>query len=352
MTNEFRAMFYGAVRRALIAAVVLVSATSVSAQDVAKATPASQSDRTVRQVIVIRGASGTAEFGRLFDTWAEHWMNAAGNGGTSALRIGPTEVSDGAAIDGTSSVDGDFLAIRKAIEESALKGTGTSELWIVLIGHGTFDGRRARFNLRGRDVSADDFSTWLESVSCPVAIVNCSSASGPFLKALAGPGRVVVTATKSGSQINFARFGQFVSEAIGDSTFDLDKDGQTSLFEAFLSGSRRTQQFYESEGRLATEHALLDDNGDGMGVRADLFRGVRQVKKVKSAATVDGRLAHRIHLVRSHAEQQLAPEVRVRRDELEQAVVELRDRKATFENEDAYYAALEPLLVKLAQVYE
>jgi len=89
----------------------------------------------------------------------------------------------------------------------------------VLIGHGTFDGRSARFNLRGNDISAEELKKWLEPIDCPIAIANCSSASGPFLKALAGQNRVVMTATKTGAEINFARFGEFLSEAVGDSKF-------------------------------------------------------------------------------------------------------------------------------------
>jgi hypothetical protein len=161
-----------------------------------------------------------------------------------------------------------------------------------------------------------------------------------------------MTATKTGAEINFSRFGEFLSEAVGDPKFDLDKDGQTSAFEAFLSASRRTAAFYDGEGRLATEHSLLDDNGDGLGIRADFFRGVRLVKKVQGEATVDGRLAHKFHLVRSDSEQQLSPESRQLRDQLEQEVIQLRDRKSTFEDEDAYYVQLEELLVQLAKSYE
>ena len=189
-------------------------------------------------------------------------------------------------------------------------------------------------------------------MSCPTAIANCSSASGPFLKALAGPNRVVITATKSGAESNFARFGEYLSVAVGDPTFDLDKDGQTSLFEAYLSATRRTLAFYEAEGRLATEHSLLDDNGDGLGVRADFFRGVRLVQKVAGAALVDGRLAHQFHLVRSDSERQLSLETRQLRDKFELAVTQLRDRKQDFESDDAYYAQLEVLLVELASAYE
>jgi hypothetical protein len=225
-------------------------------------------------------------------------------------------------------------------------------LWIVLLGHGTYDGRLARFNLRGSDVSASDFEQLLDDIKCPTVVANCASASAPFMHKLAAPNRVVITATKSGAEQNFARFGEYLSRAIGDVSLDLDKDGQTSVFEAYLSASRQTDQFYESEGRLATEHSLLDDNGDAQGIRADWFRGIRPVKKPKAAETVDGRRAHQFHLVRSATEQSLPHDLRRRRDALELAVVQLRDRAQHFDNEDEYYGQLEQLLIQLARVYE
>jgi len=309
-----------------------------------------------RLVVIIRGASGTDEYGELFDSWSDRWVKAAEAGKAEVLRIGPVGPrNDAFQLPGTSeAADADRKLIEKTLRDAASQAQSNrlTELWVVLIGHGTFDGRTARFNLRGNDVGAENLKKWLAPIRCPIAIANCSSASGPFLKALAGKNRVVMTATKTGAEINFARFGEFLSEAVGDSKFDLDKDGQTSAFEAFLSASRRTLAFYESEGRLATEHSLLDDNGDGLGVRADFFRGVRLVKKVQGEATVDGRLAHRFHLVRSDSEQQLSPETRKLRDQLEQAVIQLRDRKPSFDDEDAYYGQLEELLVNLAKAYE
>lgn len=303
-----------------------------------------------RLVIIVRGASGTDEYGKLFDTWANRWAKAARQGGASVVPIGAAKPKTSSQDDSESKLDIDRL--KATIEKWAQRENQTGELWIVLIGHGTFDGRSARFNLQERDVSAKQFEEWLKPVTTPVAFINCASSSAPFMKRLAAPGRVLVTATKSGSEQNFARFGEFLSLAIGDVKFDLDKDGQTSLFEAFLAASRRTDEFYDTEGRLATEHALLDDNGDGSGVRADWFRGVRAVKKSASGAGVDWQKAHQMHLVRSDAEQKLPVEVRRERDRIELAVIALRDQKSSFENADEYYARLETLLVSMAKLYE
>jgi hypothetical protein len=181
-------------------------------------------------------------------------------------------------------------------------------------------------------------------------VINCAAASSPFINKLSAPGRVTVTATRSGYEQNYARFGHFIAEAIADPAADLDKDEQTSLLEAFVMASRRVSEFYEAEGRLATEHALLDDNGDGLGTPADFFRGVRAVKKPAEGAVVDGLRAHQVHLVRSEREQKMPPETRARRDELELAVARLRDSKEKL-GEDEYYRRLENLMIELAKLY-
>jgi hypothetical protein len=221
----------------------------------------------------------------------------------------------------------------------------------VFIGHGTFDGRSAKFNLRGPDISAEELAAALKPCQRPLAVIQCASASGPFLSALSAPGRVIITATKSGYEVNATRFGNYFARAVADPAADLDKDGQTSLLEAFLMASREVDDFYKEAGRMVTEHALLDDNGDGLGTPADWFKGVRAVKKAADGKTVDGVHAHQMFLVRSATEQELSPALRARRDELESQLSALRDRKPQMK-EDDYYNQLEKILVGMAKLYE
>src|SRR5437899_457427 len=196
-----------------------------------------------------------------------------------------------------------------------------------MIGHGSFDGKEARFNLRGPDVTATELALWLRPFRRPLAVIDTSSCSAPFLAKLSGTNRVVVTATRSGHEQNFTRFGQYLAEAIADPQSDLDKDGSVSLLEAFLTASHRTAEFYKTEGRLATEHALLDDNGDGLGTPADWFHGIRPVKRAKEGAGLDGLRAHQFHIFRSEQEKQLPASARARRDDLELAIAKLRDSR-------------------------
>jgi len=295
---------------------------------------------TQAAVIVVAGAGGDEEYVTAFSEWSQHWVKAAGAAGAKLTAIGLDEKAPDAP--------SDKAALKSALEAEARDGG--AELWVVLLGHGTYDRRTARFNLRGEDVSARELADWLRQFRRPTAVVVAASASGPFVSRLAAPDRVVVTATKSGDEINFARFGRHLSEAINDTRADLDKDGQTSLLEAWLTASRRVDEWYESEGRIATEHALLDDNGDGKGTPASWFRGIRAVKKAKDGASLDGARAHQFHLLRSEQERRMPPELRARRDRIELEVVRLRESREKL-SEDDYYARLEPLLLKLARLY-
>jgi hypothetical protein len=298
--------------------------------------PAAAADRPC--VLVVVGAPGSPEYQSQFHQWADQWQAAAEKAAAESVRIG---------LDGKAGVT-DHDRLRSVLAEKA--STGREPLWLVLIGHGTYDGREAKFNLRGPDVTDQELAEWLAPLRRPVAVINCASSSAPFINRLSGEGRVVVTATKSGHEQNFARFGEYLAGAIADPRADLDKDGQVSLLEAFLTASGRVGEYYRTHSQLATEHPLLDDNGDRLGTPADWFRGVRATRRAKDGASPDGLRAHQLHLVPSDRERGMPAEARRRRDELELAVAGLRDQKEKL-GEDEYYARLEPLMVELARVY-
>lgn len=290
-------------------------------------------------VIVVVGAGGEEGFHEKFVIWANRWLDAAKKGDAEAISIG---------LDAATATNS--LSELRVTLERETRATG-SDLWLVLIGHGTFDGKQPKFNLAGADLSAADLATLLKPIQRRLAVINCASASGPFLRVLSATNRVVLVATKSGSEQNFARYGDFLSGAIADPEADLDKDGQTSLLEAHLSAAQRTADFYLSETRLATEHPLLDDNGDGLGTPADWFRGIRAVKKAKDGAEPDGLRAHQFCLVPNAAERALPPALRARRDGIELAIAQLRELKSSLA-ETEYYSQLEPLLLQLARLYQ
>jgi hypothetical protein len=292
-----------------------------------------------RSLVLVVGAAGEPEYAEQFSAWADLWKTAAAKGGLQTTIIGQSN----------SATNDDRTCLLNALAAEVSRPAG--ELWLVFLGHGTFDGRSAKFNLRGPDISADELATSLRPCRRPLIVIQCASASGPFLSALSAPGRVIITATRSGYEVNVTRFGDYLAHAIADPSADLDKDGQTSLLEAFLLASRQTADFYKEQGRLMTEHPLLDDNGDGLGTPPDWFKGVRAVKTAAGGKSVDGVRAHQIMLVRGDAEQKLTPELRARRDELEQKLSALRSRKSEMQ-EDDYYRQLEAILVETARLYQ
>jgi hypothetical protein len=341
-------IFWALLTGVLTFAVGVRQAYGAAAQDPQRAT-----------VIVVVGAAGTPEYASQFAEWAGLWEKACskGDAGFAAIGLsGVEEADDRAALQkalATKSQSFDSAQDGEPVEPQT-----TAALWLVLIGHGTFDGRTAKFNLRGPDFSADELNEWLKPLLRPVIVINTASSSGPFLSTLSAPERVstghprvVITATKSGFEQNYTRFGQFLAGAIADPQADLDKDGQTSVLEAFLMASAGVDEFYRAAGRLATEHALLDDNGDRLGTRPDWFAGVRPVQKAQAGASLDGYRAGQFHLVQSPAENRIPPQLRATRDRLELEVVKLRDAKEGFP-QDEYFRRLEKVLCDIARIYE
>jgi hypothetical protein len=204
------------------------------------------------EVLLVVGAAGEESYGKHFAEMAESWTSASG--AHQVRRLSKLE------------------ELREQLT-SADKREGL--LWLVLIGHGTSDARTSHFNLEGPDLAVEELTSLLKPLKREVVLIDTTSASGAFIKAISGAKRTVVTATKGADEVYYTRFGRFFATAIsGLDQADLDRDEQVSVLEAFLYASRETAGFYEKESRIATEHALLDDNGDGQGSRADAFKGL------------------------------------------------------------------------------
>ncbi|MBC7964470.1 MAG: hypothetical protein H7Z17_00985 [Fuerstia sp.] len=298
------------------------------------------SPQSIRQeLIVVVGAPGTDEYRVTFESWAARWKVAAERAAAGCTLIGAGDHS-------TSDLEALTASLAASI------GVETTEpLWIVFIGHGTFDGRTASLNLNGPDVSSQQMAEMLRPAKRPIAFIACASCSSPFINALSAPDRIVISATKDGNQIQYSRFGDAMSQAIDGLDADINRDGQTSLLEAWLFASRRTAEFYTTEGRLVTEHALLDDNGDSKGTRAEVYEADRLKTNIENADQLDGAQAARWHLVRSDEERRLTPEQRKTRDDLEQQLEKLRPLRDKLDEAD-YLLQLEAILVPLARLYE
>jgi hypothetical protein len=228
--------------------------------------------------------------------------------------------------------------VAQAIARVAERAAPGDQVWVVLIGHGSAQGEVSRFNLPGPDLTAQDFARLLAPLARQrVAFVNAASASGDFARALAGEGRAIVTATKSPSERNATQFATHFAAALSEDVADVDKDGRVSLLEAFGYTKREVARSYETENRLLTEHAQLEDDGDGVASDAP------------SAGAKDGRLAAALSLgAGGGSAGTAAAPATARERELAQQVTALRARKATLDS-TAYYAQLEAVLVELAR---
>jgi len=228
--------------------------------------------------------------------------------------------------------------VERALGTLATRVAPGDQVWIVLIGHGSSEGDSPRFNLPGPDLTAADFARLLAPFAKQsVAFVDATSASADFAKALAGPNRAIVTATKVAGERNATRFARYFADALATGAADLDKDGGISLLEAFTYAQRETARSYEAENHLQTEHAVLEDDGDG----------VASDKPAADAA--DGRLAASLVLggVPTSSDPRVAGMV-ARRRALELQVADLRRRRAAMDS-TAYWQQMETVLVDLAR---
>ncbi len=219
------------------------------------------------------------------------------------------------------------------------------EFVLILIGHGSFDGVEYKFNLIGPDVSAEELARLCDRVPAKrQLIVNTTSASGGSVPALERQGRAVIAATKSGTEKNATVFGRYWVEALHDPEADVDKNEAISALEAFRYAARKTAAYYESEKRLATEHAIFEDTGKGEAVRAAASEGG------------EGLLLSSITLVRFGSAERAANDpgkhaLLAKKEELEHQIDTLKYQKAAM-SEDDYKKQLTAALLELARVQQ
>ena len=298
------------------------------------ATPSLAAAET-RWAVIISGASGGEKYAEQMATWRADLRSAlVDRYGFKAEHV--KLLVDEAAKTGdratTANVRNLFAEIKKA-------GSKEDFVLVVLLGHGTYDGDVAKFNLVGPDMTARDWTDLLAGVQGRVTLVNTTEASFPFLESLSAKGRVVITATDSAAQKYATVFPEYFIKAMKEASSDLDKNGRTSIFEVFSAASAAVKQHYEQRGQLSTERALIDDNGDGKGREA-------------SAEGPDGGLARIAFLdtemVAETANPELANLIK-RRRALEAQAEEHKQLKGVMPDAE-WNAQFEKLMLELAQV--
>jgi len=245
------------------AAFLVVAAFAVCAT----AAPAAAAER---YAIIITGAAGSAEHATQHGAWRDELAgDLRGSmkmppdhihllGDVAAERKAQRTVGDDVDVSSRERVRAAFARLAPVIEKDDL-------LLVVLIGHATFDGVDAKFNLVGPDLEAAEWKSLVAPIRGKVVFVNTAAASAPFLTRLAGERRIVITATDSGVQRYETVFPRFFVQAFGDPETDLDKDSRISVWEAFARASIGVRQYYRQKGQLTVEKPVLDDTGDGVG---------------------------------------------------------------------------------------
>jgi hypothetical protein len=291
-------------------------------------------------LLIVVGLAGDPEHGELFHKWGATLAEASAKVGVSGERLVYLVDNKG---------EGDKLAtgrstreeIQKALAGFAKTATAEDAVYVVLLGHGSFDGSNARFNLPGPDMGPADFNAALKALPTKqIVFVNTSSSSGPFVETLSAPGRTIITATRSGAEQFATLFGGFFVDAFVSADADADKNQRVSMLEAFRFAKAGVARTYEQEGLLSTEHALLDDNGDKEGSQDPMPTGA------------DGKLAASLSLgsVADAAPLPADPKLRalvVERRDLERRVESLRLLKDSMPAAK-YAAELEQLVTDLA----
>ena len=216
-----------------------------------------------RYAIIVTGASGGAGYAQQYGGWTKALSQTL----VDRLGFDPTHVTMlSETPDASAAATAENLRRKLAERRSQLKPDDL--LLLFLIGHGTFDGVDAKFNLVGPDLEAAEWATLLRGLPGRLVVVNGAPASSPFIERLAGPRRIIISATDSVVQRFDTVFPEYFIAAFQEEGADIDKNGRTSVWEAFAWAAGAVRRFYQERGQLATERPLLDDNGDGVGREA------------------------------------------------------------------------------------
>jgi len=282
--------------------------------------------------VTISGLGGEPDYDQRFKMWAQDiaasLKKAGGADANVITMLAPTRDQ-----------------VRARLAELARQAKPADSLVVVLIGHGSYDGVEYKFNIPGPDITGAELAALLDRV--PAArqlVVNATSSSGGSVEFLRRPNRVVIAATRNGTEKNATVFARYWAEALRDPAADADKNDAISALEAYHFAMRKTAEFYDTQKRLATEHCVLEDTGKGEGERTP------------SAENGEGKLAAAFPVVRLGANAAAARDPNKRallekKEGIEQAIDKLKYEKAAMAA-DEYKKQLTQLLLELAKTQE
>jgi hypothetical protein len=266
-------------------------------------------------LLLITGVSGEEAIAAQYTKWGASIVDGAKKRGVPAANIiylAEATEKDAARIKARSTRE----SVTQALTDMAARAKPGDEVFILLIGHGSFDGQVGSFNLPGPDLTATDFAKLLEKLSQQrVAFINTTSSSGAFLGPLTGPGRVIVAATKTGGERLDTRFPGFFVEALESETADRDKNGRVSVLEAFDFAKAKVVAAYEQGGHILTEHAMLEDKSEGK-LAATVFLSPERTRDAATAAAAAANPALRALLNQQDALERQVAELRLKKDSM------------------------------------
>ncbi|HTQ53289.1 MAG TPA: hypothetical protein VMI94_02450 [Bryobacteraceae bacterium] len=277
--------------------------------------------------VTVSGLGGEPDYAQRFGMWAQDIERA--------VKPAP----DAKVV---TLINGTRDQVRSALHTIAQEAKPADALVLMLIGHGSFDGVDYKINLPGPDLSGTELAALLDSIPATrQLVVNMTSCSGGSIEFLRKPNRVVIAATKTGTEKNATAFARYWAEALGDPAADSDKNEMISALEAFRYADKKTVAYYESQNRLATEHAVLEDTGKGEPVRAP------------SPENGEGLVAAQFPLLRIGSAAAAAKDpgklqLLAKKEQLEQQIDKLKYDKAAIPP-DEYKKQLGALLLELAK---
>jgi hypothetical protein len=279
----------------------------------------------------IAGLGGELDYTQRFKMWADDVdgsLKKAGGDATVTTMIAPH-----------------LEEIRTRFAELAKQAKPADALVVLMIGHGSYDGRDYKFNITGPDLTATELASLLDRVPAQrQLVVNMTSCSGGSIEQLRRANRIVISATKTGSEKNATNFARYFVEALREPAADTDKNESVSALEAFRYAQAKTTEFFDTQKRLATEHSVIEDTGKGMGERT------------ATAENGEGKLAGAFTVVRLGANAAAARDPNKRplldkKEQLEQAIEKLKFEKAAMPVQE-YKRQLTQLLLELAKTQE
>jgi hypothetical protein len=265
-----------------------------------------------KRAILVCGLSGDAAHHKLYS----ETVTKLHEGLSKRLGFADVQVLFG---DESQDSDADVIksagrATREELERSVsalgAKLQAEDALWVIVVGHSHYDGKHSWLNLPGPDIQQFDFAKLFQGLSAGQQVFMLTTpTSGFYVKPLSAKGRVVVTATETDWETNETEFPHELARVLSSppemKEFDIDHDGTITLFDLYVTVARNLAQSYLERQLLATEHPLLDDNGDGRGteVQIDFLTeeqgGRAKPKKLSTApkiTTGDGTVAKSITL--------------------------------------------------------